>query len=111
MSYFCKGKDVDLDERDQDCTHQVCDLVIISGLSHLNARVTGKKDFPGDPYTKAVKRNCPKCGFYLREFLMNLMEKSGFIPVTDRFFCSICLASRKVCQAGHGKIPAMCGRC
>ena len=64
----------------------------------------GRKDYPEDPYTKGIERNCPKCGYHMRMFLMKLMEKWGFIPVTERFFCSICLNSRKLCQAGCGKI-------
>ena len=63
MSYFCKGEDVDPMERDQDCTHRVCDLIMISGLSHLDERVQGKADYPKDPYTRSVEMNCPKCGY------------------------------------------------
>ena len=64
MSYFCKGEDVDLMERD---------LVMISGLSHLDARVQGSKDYPEDPFTKVVERNCPNCGYYMRKFPKKLM--------------------------------------
>ena len=81
---------------------------MISGLSHLDARVSGNEDYP---YTRAVEKNCPKCGFYLREFLMKLMEKTGYIPAEERFFCSVCLTTRKICSAGYGKITAVCSGC
>ena len=84
MSYYSKGKELDLDELDENCIHWVSDLIMISGLSHLDARVqTGNKDYKVDPHTGAVEKNCPKCGYYLKEFLMHMIEKTGYIPTVQ----------------------------
>ena len=106
MTYHAKGKLMDLDEHEEDSTHQVCSLLMISGLPHLDARVqSGYKDYKTDPLTGAMEKNCPcpRCGYYLKEFLM---RKTNFIPTVERFFCSGCLTTRKI--PGYGKITAVC---
>ena len=44
MGYYGKGKEVDLMESEENCTHKVCDLVLISVLSHLDTRMQGNAD-------------------------------------------------------------------
>ena len=60
MSYHAKRKLLDLDEHEEDCTHQVCSLLMIPRLRHLDARVQPecKKDCMTDPNTGAVEKNC-----------------------------------------------------
>ena len=77
MSYFGKGKEVDLDERDKDCTHQVCDLVMISGPG------------PGTLIKECKVMQIIQWRFYMKEILMRLMEESS------KFFLATVLAGRR----------------
>ena len=83
----------------------VCSRLILSGMRHLDERVQPerKNDYVSDPNTGEVEKTCPKCNFYLREYLLYLMQKTNFVPSVERFFCSDCLTTKKI------QPPAFCG--
>ena len=91
----------------------LCSLLMISGLRHLDARVPPecKKDYKTDPNTGTVVKNCPRCNYYLKEYLFHLMKKTNFVPSVERFLCSGCLSTRKIPPSGYGKITAVCSGC
>ena len=80
-------------EQDEDCNHMVCSRLILSGMRHLDERVQPEcnNDYVSDPNTGEVEKTCPKCNFYLREYLLYLMQKTNFVPSVERFFCFGCL--------------------
>ena len=74
MSYFRKGLEVDLIEKEEDYIHKVQDLAMLSGLSNLDTWVQGNTDYPVHPHTDVVKCTCPKYDFYLRDIILKLKE-------------------------------------
>ena len=100
-------------EQDEDCNHMVCSRLILSGMRHLDERVQPEcnNDYVSDPNTGEVEKTCPKCNFYLREYLLHLMQKTDFVLSVERFFCSGCLTTKKIPPPGYGKVTAVCGGC
>ena len=78
-----------LEEQEEDCTHLVCSRLMLSGLHHLDERAQVEaRDYLYGPNTGDVERSCPKCKFYLRDFIIHIMKKTEFVPAVKRFFCS-----------------------
>ena len=86
---------------------------MLSGLRHLDERVQPdcKSDYVSDPNTGEVVKTCPRCNFYLRDYLLHLMQKTDFVPSVERFFCCGCLTTKKIPPPGYGKFTATCGAC
>ena len=112
MNFFGKGEVMALIDAETDCTHQVCSRLMLSSLQHLDNRAqVDERDYQYDPNTGVVQRSCPKCGYYLRDFLIHLMEVTNFFPATKRFFCSSCLVTKKLPPAGYANLKARCKDC
>ena len=77
---------------------------MLSGLHHLDERAQVEaKDYLLDPNTGYVEKSCPKCKYYLRDFILYIMKKMEFVPAVKRFFCSDCLVTKKIPPLGYGK--------
>ena len=75
MNFFGKGQVTDLIDTEADCTHPVCSHLMISSLQHLDERAqVDARDYQYDPNTGSVQRTCPKCGFYLRDYIIHLWK-------------------------------------
>ena len=112
MNFFGKGQVTDLIDAEADCAHPVCSRLMISSLQHLDKRAqVDARDYQYDPNTGSVQRTCPKCGFYLRDYLIHIMEVSNFFPAFKRFFCSSCLVTKKYPPSGYTNLKARCMVC
>ena len=112
MNFHAKGEVEDLIDAETDCTHMVSSKLMLSALQHLDNRAqVDERDFQYDPNTGDVQKSCPKCGFYLCDFLIHLMEVTNFFPATKRFFCSSCLVTKKLPPAGYKNMKSRCKDC
>ena len=52
---------------------------MLSGLRHLYKRAQVEaRDYLYDPNIGDVQKSCPKCKFYLRDFIIHIMQKMYF---------------------------------
>ena len=61
-------------------------------------------DFEVDPYTSVREFLCPNCGHYLLTFLIKLMEKTNWIPKTQRVLSTGCNRNLKL---AYGDIESL----
>ena len=109
MNFFGKGEVMGLEDAETDCTHQVYIRLMLSSLQHLDNRAqVDERDYQYDPNTGVVQKSCPKCNYYLRDFLIHIMEVTNFYPATKRFFCSSCLVTKKLPPVKYSKLKVRC---
>ena len=81
-------------------------------IQHLDNRAqVDVLDYQYDSNTGEVQKSCPKCNYYLRDFIIHIMEVTNFYPATKRFLCSSCLVTKKLPPAGYGNLKARCKDC
>ena len=56
-------------------------------------------NYPCDPHAQRVVSRCPKWGFYLRDFILQIMERSSHIPRK---------MTRKISNVCWGQIQSWC---
>jgi hypothetical protein len=64
-----------------------------------------------DPTTLTVEEECPRCGYYLKQFMQMIMATSEHIPSTVKYFCTGCLTTRDVPGTGKGSFALSCYNC
>ena len=89
MNFHAKGEVDDVIDAETDCNHMVSSKLMLSALD--NRAQVDVRDYQYDPNTGDVQKSCPKCGYYLRDFIIHLMEVTNFFPAIRRFFCSALL--------------------
>ena len=69
-------------DAETDWTHQVCRRLMLSSLQHLDNRAqVDECDYQYNPITGVVQKSCPKYNYYLRDFLIHIMEVTNFYAV------------------------------
>ena len=111
MSYEVPEKHLGLEDADDTCSHTILSLLHACSLSKLDIRQAGNHDHKIDPYTLTVEEECPRCGYYLKQFLQMIMATSELIPTTDKFFCTGCFTIREVPGKGKGSFALSCYNC
>ena len=110
MTFAGKSLDTTL-EVDLTYTHRVCGRLNLGSLRHRDDRdVLVEAEYLAEPFTAARETKCPNCHHYLLTFLIKMMERTVWIPKTQRVVCTCCNHGLKF-PYGKCKPRSYCGWC